>query len=263
MHIVVLVKQVPGTDNVKMDPETGVMIRGKAGNIINPLDENAIEEAIKIKSSREGVKVTAVTMGPPTAIKAVKEAIAIGADAGILLSDRAFAGADTIATAKVLAAGIRKLDTPVDLILCGERATDGETGQTAAMVAEELGIPVTTYVSKVDLTDNGVIFERTVEGGFEKVEVTFPAMGTVVKGLNEPGFPTLNGKLKAKATEVPVYGPNDIDVPANELGLKGSPTRVVKIFSPKLSRDTVMHTDKGDGKAIEELMKFLTAKEAL
>lgn len=263
MHIVVLVKQVPGIDNVKMDPETGVMIRGKAGNIINPLDENAIEEAIRIKKSRDGVKVTAVTMGPPTAMKAVKEAIAIGADAGILLSDRAFAGADTVATAKVLAAGIKKLDTPVDLILCGERATDGETGQTAAMVAQELGIPVTTYVSKVDFTDNSVIFERTVEGGFEKIQVTFPAMGSVVKGINEPGFPTLNGKLRAKATEVPILGPGDINVPETELGLKGSPTRVVKIFSPKLSRDTVMHTEKGDGKAIEELMKFLTAKEAL
>lgn len=249
MHIIVLVKQVPGTDNVKIDPETGVMIRGKAGNIINPLDENAIEEAIRIKNSREGVKVTAVTMGPPTAIKAVKEAIAIGAD--------------TVATAKVLAAGIRKLDTPVDLILCGERATDGETGQTAAMIAEELGISVTTYVSKVGFASNGVIFERTVEGGFEKVKVTFPAMGTVVKGINEPGFPTLNGKIKAKATEVPMLGPADIDVPAGESGLKGSPTRVVKIFSPKLSRDTIMHTEKGNGKAVEELTKFLTAKEAL
>jgi len=263
MHIVVLVKQVPGTDNVKMDPETGVMIRGKAGNIINPLDENAIEEAIRIKKSREGVLVTAVTMGPPTAIKAVKEAIALGADNGILLSDRAFAGADTIATAKVIAAGIKKLDTPVDLILCGERATDGETGQTAAMVAELLGMPVTTYVSKVDLTGNSAIFERSIEGGFERIEVVFPVMGTVVKGINEPGFPTLQGKLKAKVTEVPILGPVDIEVPANELGLKGSPTRVVKIFSPKLSRDTIMQTEKGDGKSIEELMNFLTAKKAL
>lgn len=262
MNIVVLIKQVPATDNVKMDPETGVMIRTGKDNIINPLDENALEEAIRIKNSRSGVKVTAITMGPDSAIKALKEAIAMGADSGILLSGRAFAGSDTIATAKVLAAAIKKVMN-VDLVLCGERATDGETGQTGTMIANMLDIPVQTYVSKVEVRDKSVVVERIVEDGFERVEVPFPVLLTVVKDINQPGFPTLQGKLRAKNVDIIVWGPDDLGLAKEELGLKGSPTRVVKIFSPKLSRDTIMHKHDDTSQAVNELIKFLTAREAI
>ncbi|MBM7868351.1 electron transfer flavoprotein subunit beta [Heliobacterium gestii] len=262
MNIVVLVKQVPGTDNVKMDPVTGVMIRSGKDTIINPLDENALAEAIRIKNSQENVKVTAVSMGPDSAMKAIKEAIAMGADGGVLISGRAFAGSDTIATGKAIAAAIRKVGD-VDLILCGERATDGETGQTGAMIAYYLGIPVETYVSAVEVKENGVIVKRTVEGGFERVEIPFPVMATVNKDINEPGFPTLKGKLKAKETVVPVYGPVELGLDPAELGLKGSPTRVVKVFSPKLSRDTIMKKADGTTGPVEEMMKFLAGKEAI
>lgn len=260
MKIAVLIKQVPGTDNVQMDPETGVMIRTNKGNIINPLDENALEEALRIKRTRDGVQVLAVSMGPESAMKAVREAVAMGADGGVLLSGRAFAGADTIATARVLAAAVRRLGG-VDLVLCGERATDGETGQTGPMVAAHLGIPVQTYVHRLAVADGAVTVERLVEGGFERVEVRLPALVTVVKGINEPGFPTLAGKLRAREAAVPVWGPEELGLAPEELGLKGSPTRVVKIFSPKLSRDTVMCRWDNTGRAVNELLEFLSARE--
>ncbi|HHW44949.1 MAG TPA: electron transfer flavoprotein subunit beta/FixA family protein [Desulfotomaculum sp.] len=262
MRIVVLVKQVPGTDNVKMDPETGTMIRTARGNVINPLDENALEEAMRLKQAMEGVTVTAVSMGPPMAIKAVKEAIAMGADGGVLLSDRALAGSDTIATARALASAIKQLGD-VDLILCGERATDGETGQTGPMVASMLDVPVQTYVQKLTVENGSMIVERIVEGGFEKVKVKLPALVTVVKGINQPGFPTLAGKLRAKEVPVPVWGPAELGVAPEEVGLKGSPTRVVKIFSPKLSRETIMHQYKPGGRAVEELIQFLAGREII
>ncbi|SHE72106.1 electron transfer flavoprotein subunit beta/FixA family protein [Desulforamulus putei] len=262
MNIVVLIKQVPGTDNVKMDPETGVMIRSGKDTIINPLDENALAEAVRIKNSRDDVKLTAISMGPESAMKALKEAVAMGADAGILLSGRVFAGSDTIATGRALSAAIKKLGQ-VDLIICGERATDGETGQTGAMIAEFLDIPVQTYVSALEVKDNSVIVKRTVEGGFEYVEVPFPVLVTVNKDINEPGFPTLDGKLKAKQVEIPVWGNEELGLDKSVLGLGGSPTRVVKVFSPKLSRDTIMRKADGTTGPVDELIQFLTGKEVL
>ncbi|OAT81654.1 electron transfer flavoprotein subunit beta/FixA family protein [Desulfotomaculum copahuensis] len=260
MRIAVLIKQVPGTDNVKMDPETGVMIRTNKGNIINPLDENALEEALRIKRSREDVQVLAVSMGPESAMKAIKEAVAMGADGGVLLSGRAFAGSDTIATARALAAAISKLGD-VNLVLCGERATDGETGQTGPMIAATLGIPVQTYVQRLEVADDAVKVERVVEGGFEQVKVQLPALITVVKGINEPGFPTLTGKVRARDAVVPVWGADDLGLSPEELGLKGSPTRVVKIFSPKLSRSTLLHRQDNTGRAVNELLKFLADRD--
>ena len=262
MHIVVFVKQVPGTENVKMDPETGVMIRSGKDVVINPLDENALTEAIKIKNSRDDVRVTAVSMGPPTAEKALKEAIALGADAGILVSGSEFAGSDTIATAKALAAAVRKAGE-VDIVICGERATDGETGQTAAMVALYLDMPVQTYVSAVDVFDDKVIVKRTVERGFERVEVPTPVLISVNKDINEVGMPTLSGKLHAKTVAVDAYDAAGLGIEKCEVGLGGSPTRVVKVFSPKLARDTIMRKADGTTKPVEELVEFLVKKEVL
>jgi len=262
MHIVVFVKQVPGTDNVKMDPETGVMIRTGKDVIINPLDENALTEAIKIKNSRSDVSVTAISMGPPSAERALKEAIAMGADAGILVSGREFGGSDTIATGKALAAAVRKAGE-VDLIICGERATDGETGQTAVMVANYLDIPGETYVSAIDVKDSSVVIKRTVERGFEMVEVPFPVLVSVNKDINEIGMPTLKGKLRAKTVALNIYDADGLGIDRAEVGLNGSPTRVVKVFSPKLSRDTIMKKADGTAKPVEELLSFLIFKECI
>lgn len=261
MRIIVLIKQVPGTDNVKMNPETGVMIRTGQDTVVNPLDEHALEEAVAIKSRLKGVHVTALTMGPPSAEKALREALAMGADDVVLLSNRAFGGADTIVTARTLAAAIRKLG-PADLILCGERATDGETGQVGPMVAIMLGLPVQTYVRKIDLEYHSVTIERIVEDGFERVKVAGPLVISVVKDLNQPRLPTLRSKLIARKAEVPVWGPEEIGLKPEELGLKASPTRVTKVFSPKLSRDTdLQHYVPGD--TARRLMDFLGQRDLI
>lgn len=262
MKIIVLVKQVPGTDSVKLDPVTGVMVRTGKDVIINPLDENALAEAIRIKNTYPDVTITAVSMGPVSAMKAIKEAIAMGADDGVLVSGREFAGSDTIATAKVIAAAIKTTGN-FDMILCGERATDGETGQTAAMIAHYLDIPAQTYVSGVEVLEDGVVVKRTVESGFERVQVTFPVLVSVNKDISDTGFPTLSGKLKAKQVQVPMLGNAELGLDKSELGLTGSPTRVVKIFSPKLSRDTVMAKANGTMQPIDELMSFLVQKDVL
>jgi len=262
LKIIVLVKQVPGTDSVKLDPITGVMVRTGKDTIINPLDENALAEAIRIKSTHPDVTITVVSMGPPSAMKAIKEAIAMGADGGVLVSGREFAGSDTIATAKVIAAGIKKSGT-FDLILCGERATDGETGQTAAMIAHYLNVPAQTYVSALEILEDGVIVRRTVESGFERVQVPFPVLVSVNKDISDTGFPTLSGKLRAKNVEVPMWANAELGFDKSELGLTGSPTRVVKIFSPKLSRDTIMFKTNGTTKPIDELLSFLVSKDVV
>jgi len=262
LKIIVLVKQVPGTDSVKLDPITGVMVRTGKDVIINPLDENGLAEAIRIKSTHPDVTITVVSMGPPSAMKAIKEAIATGADDGVLISGREFAGSDTIATAKVIAAGIKKTG-PFDMIICGERATDGETGQTAAMIAHYLNIPAQTYVSAIEVIEDGVIVKRTVESGFERVQVPFPVLVSVNKDISDTGFPTLSGKLRAKKVQVPMWANAELGIDATELGLTGSPTRVVKIFSPKLSRDTIMAKANGTTKPIDDLLSFLVQKDVL
>jgi electron transfer flavoprotein beta subunit len=239
VHIVVLIKQVPATDNVRMDQETGTMVRTGQNNIMNPLDENALAEAVRIKETVPGVSITAISMGPESAGKVFKEAVALGADAGILVTGRAFAGSDTIATARALAVAVAKAG-PADLILCGERATEGETGQTGVMVAATLDLPVQTCVSRIDVADGRVRVVRTVEDGFEKVEVPFPVLVSVVKDINQPGFPTLDGKSRARSVPVTVWGPEELGLAPDETGLKGSPTRVVKIFSPRLTREDVL-----------------------
>lgn len=262
MKIIVLVKQVPGTDSVKLDPITGVMVRTGKDTIINPLDENGLAEAIRIKNAYPDVTITVVSMGPPSAMRAIKEAISMGADDGVLVSGREFAGSDTIATAKVIAAAIKKTGT-FDMVICGERATDGETGQTAAMIAHYLKIPAQTYVSGLEIIEDGVIVRRTVESGFERVQVPFPVLVSVNKDISDTGFPTLSGKLKAKQVQVPTWANAELGLDTSELGLMGSPTRVVKIFSPKLSRDTIMAKANGTMKPIDELMAFLVEKDVL
>lgn len=267
MNIFVLLKQVPGTSNVKMDENTGTMIRTEHENVINPLDENALEEALRFKRVMQRVKVTALSMGPPPAIKALREALAMGADFALLLSDRGFSGSDTLATATTLARALEKLAGgrlgSDELVLCGERATDGETGQVGPMVASLLDVPVVTYVRKVDLEGNSLVVERVVEEGIERVKVPLPAVLTVIKDINQPGFPTLAGKLKAKKTTIPVLTPADLGLREDEVGLTGSPTRVVRIFRPKLARRTVLYHQDSTGAAVDNLIKFLADRDVI
>lgn len=267
MKIFVLMKQVPGTSNVKMDEKTGTMIRTEHENVINPLDENALAEALKIKGSRDDVTVVGVSMGPPPAKRVLREAIAMGADSGVLLSDRGFSGSDTLATAMPLARAVRVLCGgqmgPDDLVLCGERATDGETGQVGPMVSAFLDIPVATYVRSIDVGDGYVEVERVVEDGFERIRLSSPAVLTVVKDINQPGFPTLAGKIAARNVEIPVLTLEGLDLSSDHTGLTGSPTRVVKVFRPKFARDTVLYTQDNSGRATDKLLEFLDSRELI
>lgn len=258
MRIAVLVKQVPATDKVKIDPETGTMLRTEMEAVINPLDLYAVEEAVRLKERLGGeAEITVISMGPAMAVEAVKDAISMGCDRGYLLSDRRLAGSDTLATAYALSRAIMKLG-PFDLILAGERTTDGETGQVGPAVATMLDIPVLTYVSRIEEIGGGrIVVHRAIEGGHEVVESPLPALLCVVKEINEPRLPTLNGKIRARETEVPVLTADDIEADESMIGLKGSPTRVVKIFYPKVTREGEIIRGDDPEEAVDRLIQFL------
>lgn len=235
MHIIVPIKQVPETDKVHMDPETGTMIRRGLSAIINPMDLYALEAALQIKDTTNAT-ITAVSMGPRLAEKALREAIALGCDNAVLLTDRKFAGSDTWATAYTLAQAIRNLE-PVDLIICGERATDGDTGQVGPGIASFLDLPLATYVDRIlGFDQDGLRVRRMVENGSEVIWTSLPAVLTVVKDVAHPRFPTLKQKIQSKQAELKNWSVDDLDVEIELLGLRGSPTRVVKIEKSKLSR---------------------------
>jgi len=230
MNIIVCIKQVPETTEVKINPETNTLIREGVPAVVNPFDENAIEAALKIKE-KHGGKVTVITMGPPQAAEALKTAIAMGADDVVLVSDRAFAGSDTWATSYTLAQTIKKLGD-YQLILCGKQAIDGDTAQVGPGIAEWLKIPQVTFAVKVEIDGTKVKVERMLEEVNEVVEAPLPAVITVVKQINEPRMPSLRGMMKAKKAEVKTMKAADIGADKKNLGLDGSPTQVVKIFTP-------------------------------
>ncbi|MCM0759267.1 electron transfer flavoprotein subunit beta/FixA family protein [Sporomusa sphaeroides DSM 2875] len=231
MEIIVCVKQVPDTTEVKIDPQTNTLIRQGVPSIVNPFDKNALEEALKLKE-KHGGRVMVISMGPPQAAEALKECIAMGADEAVLLSDRAFGGADTLATSRTLAAGIKKFGN-FDVILCGKQAIDGDTAQVGPELAEHLAISQLTYVSKLDITDGVVRVEREHEEGYEVIETTLPVLISVVKSINEPRYASIKGRMKANRKEVPVWTAADVDVNLDEIGLRGSPTQVRRIFTPQ------------------------------
>jgi electron transfer flavoprotein beta subunit len=235
MQIVVPIKQVPETSNVKMDPETGTMLRTAVEGIINPLDLFAIEAALRLREAKGG-KVTVISMGPPKAEQALRDALAMGCDRAVLLSDRRFGGSDTWATAYSLSLAIQKL-APYDLIICGERATDGETGQVGPGIAAYLDLPLATYVSQIiEAGDDFLRLQRMVEWGSEIIWSSLPMVLAVLKDVGTPRLGTVRNKLQASKAEIPIWGPDEIGAREDWIGLRGSPTRVVKIFSPKLAR---------------------------
>ncbi len=235
MKIVVCIKQVPDTTEVKIDPETKTLVREGVESITNPFDEFAIEEGLLTKE-KYGGEVHVITMGPPQAKEVLKNAYAVGADNVYLVSDRAFAGADTWATAYTLSAAIKKIGD-YDLIICGKQAIDGDTAQVGPGIATQLNIPQLTYVDKVveiDPDNKKIKVERLLEDGKEVVEASLPALITVVKDINEPRLPSLFGIKKAAKLDIPTWTADDLPVDKDKLGLKGSPTEVVTVFSPEV-----------------------------
>jgi electron transfer flavoprotein beta subunit len=231
MNILVCIKQVPDTTNIRIDPETHTLIREGVESIINPFDMYAIEEALRIKEKLGG-KVTVLSMGPPQVEVALRTAISLGADEAILLTDRAFAGADTWATSLTLAGAIRQMDD-VGIILMGKQAMDGDTGQVGPGVAEHLDLPHITDIRKIEeLSEEEIVCERLLEEGYLRVKAKLPVIITVVKEINEPRLPSLRGKMAAKKAEIINWNAEKLGIQVEEIGLNGSPTQVIKIFTP-------------------------------
>jgi len=228
MNIVVCMKQVPDTTEVKIDPVTGTLIREGIPSIINPDDKSGLEAALVLKD-QVGATVTVLSMGPPQADVALREALAMGADEAVLLSDRAFGGADTWATSTTLAAALTRLG--FDLIICGRQAIDGDTAQVGPQIAEHLGLPQVSYVSELQLDGDSVVVKRIFEDGYQRIKVKLPCLLTTLKDMNTPRYMSVAGIYDAYKKQIQVWGLADIDVDQANIGLKGSPTRVKKSFT--------------------------------
>ena len=262
MNIIVTVKQVPDTHEVKIDPKTGTLIREGVPSIINPEDKNAVEEALRIKDSHDDVAITALSMGPPQAEKALREALAMGVDRAILVSDRAFAGADTLATTYMLSTAIKKIKK-YDLILCGRQAIDGDTGQVGPQLAEALNLPQATFAEEINVQGNVVTVKSDFENVIRMIEMKMPALITVTNRINRPRFKTMNGVLRAfRDKEVVTWTKNDLKLNPIRIGINGSPTWVHKTFTPSHTREGLA-IEKRSMEMAKDIMDFLLEKGLL
>jgi electron transfer flavoprotein beta subunit len=259
MKIIVCIKQVPDAKDVRLDPVTNTLAREGVQSIMNPYDQHALEEAVRLKEIHGG-EVVVVTMGPPQAEEMLRQAISCGADRAVLVSDRAFAGADTWATSYTLEHALKKIGD-FDLILCGKQAIDGDTAQVGPGLATRLNIPYMTCVQKIRKgSDTGLIVERMMDDGYDVVSVDYPALLTVVKNINEPRVPSLKGKMKAKKAEIIKLSAEDIGADPACIGLPGSPTKVVNVFPPDVRSDRSVLTgtlDEQLDQLVERLMPYL------
>ena len=258
IKIIICIKQVPGTTEIKINPETNTLIREGVETVINPFDTYAIEEGVRIKErlsgadGKEGIEVVAITMGPHQAETILRDAISLGVDKAVILSDRAFAGADTWATALTLASAIKKFDD-VRLIILGKQTLDGDTGQVGPELAQMLNIPFVGYASGVvEINRNKMVIKRLIEDRYETFEVRLPAAISVGKDINIPRVPSLRGKLKAKNEQIPFWDKNYLGLDEDQVGLAGSYTQVIKIFIPKLVHEVKMISGNPD-EQVEEL----------
>jgi electron transfer flavoprotein beta subunit len=268
MLVIACIKQVPDTTQVQIDPVTNTLIREGIPFIVNPYDTHALEEALRMKD-RFGCRVAVLSMGPPNAEATLRKALALGADRAILLSDRTFGGADTLATSNVLSAAIRRLqqEDDVALVLCGKQTIDGDTAQVGPGIATRLGMTQLTLVDKVvdmDLGAKRIRVSRKLEGRHEIVESPLPAMLTVVRELNRPRYPTVPMRLDSQHAKVELWNNEVMQLDVNTIGLKGSPTWVSKIFSPERDKGEII----GDGQVDPEgtaqlLLDKLLSKDLL
>ena len=256
MNIVVLVKQVPDTTEVKIDPETGTMIREGVPSILNPFDHFALEEAIRVRN-RAGGKITVISMGPPQAKSALQKCLALGADEAILLSDRAFAGADTLATSYPLSLAVKKAG--YDAVFCGQQAIDGDTAQVGPEVAQHLGIPQITYVEEVMEIGEKIKAKEVTADGYRIVEVPLPVLVTCTPPTSfVPSSPSMMGMMKARKKEIVTWTADDLGGDEKRFGLSGSPTQVVRVYSPPVRKEGVLFRDPEEGvkKAVEVISKM-------
>jgi electron transfer flavoprotein beta subunit len=262
MKIVVCIKQVPASNDAKIDPETKRIIREGQKAVLNPFDLYAVEEAIQLRNQYGG-EVIALSMGPAKAEMSLKEAISMGVDKAILLSDRAFGGSDTWATSYALAKAIQRIGD-VDLVICGKQAVDGDTAQVGPGISAHLDWPQATYVMAVEkVTPAGITVKRMHEDGYDVCEMGLPAVMTVVKDINIPRVPTLKGRLAAEKMEIPVWRPQDIGADVEKIGLGGSPTRVVKTQPPAPRQTSTKRIEGSAQECARDLIRELRLRNIL
>ena len=262
-NIVVCAKQVPDTNEIRINPETGTLIRDGVPSILNPDDANALEEALKVKDmDPENAHVTVVSMGPPQADEMLFECIAMGADEGVLLSDRAVGGSDTWATSNAITAAIKKLD--YDMIFAGRQAIDGDTAQVGPQIAEKLDLPQVTYVQKFEIAPDkkSVKVERQLEDGYEVIEAPIPCMLTCIKELNTPRYMNMSGIFNPEK-DIKVWSAADVEVDLGTVGLKASPTNVFRSFTPKPKGKGVMLEGDSEKELAEKLVGSLKQKHII
>jgi electron transfer flavoprotein beta subunit len=258
IKIMVCIKQVPGTTEIRIDPKTNTLIREGVENIINPFDSYAVEEGVRIKErfGSDEAEVIVITMGPPQSEEILREAVSVGADGAILISDRAFAGADTWATSTTLARAISKIGE-CRLVILGKQTLDGDTGQVGPELAHRLNMPFIGYASSIsEISSNKMKVKRLMEDRYETFEINLPAAISVVKDINIPRVPSLRGKMKAKKIQIPVWDAAQLGIKENEVGLPGSYTQVIKIFTPDIKHDIKILEGSTEEK-VEQLYKEL------
>ncbi|CAG9621637.1 electron transfer flavoprotein subunit beta/FixA family protein [Sutcliffiella rhizosphaerae] len=267
LHIVACIKQVPDTKVIKMNPKTNTMDRASAPAILNPYDAHAVEEAVRLKNKYGGT-VSVVTMGPPPAVKAIRKCIEIGADEGYMISDRAFAGADTLATSYALTKAINKISEikPIDLIICGKMTIDGDTGQVGPGIARRLDIPPLTSVNQVvevNKEEGFMVVHRKLEDGHEVIQTSLPCLLAVEKEINDVPYSSFPNMLKAARYKPHIWSVNDLDgIDKKQLGLKGSPTIVAKVWAPPKPEGGKLIEGSTDEK-VEQILSIVLEKKEL
>lgn len=268
-RIVVAVKQVPDTTQVKVDPETGTLIREGIPFIVNPFDTHALEEALRLRD-RFGCEVIALTMGPPNSVATLRHCLALGVDRAILVSDRVYGGADTLATSFVLTAAVRRIASElgrVDLVVCGKQTIDGDTAQVGPGIATRLGLSQLTLVDEIqeiDASGPTITVRRKLEGRREIVRASLPALLTVVREINLPRYPTVPARLAAEGAEIEVWDNRVLGLPEQAVGLKGSPTNVKKIFAPVRQPGEIVGDGESDPEgAVQELIRKLIERDLI
>lgn len=257
MNIAVCVKQVPDTADIKWTEHNTIQREG-VESVINPFDSYALETALRLKDKDSAVKITALTMGPLQAEEIIRKAISMGVDGGFVVSDKKFAGADTVATGRTLATAIKTKIENAEMVLCGQFATDGDTAQTGPTISTNLGYALVTYVKEIEKVENGyAIVKREVEDGVETLKVKLPAVLCMLKCDYEPRRPLINGFKLAQNAEIPFYSHEDIGIEPEKVGLKGSPTCVSKAFRPEQKTGGEIFENISTDDAVEKILEVL------
>jgi len=261
MNLLVCVKQVPDTTEIKIDPETNTLIRTGVPSIVNPFDAYALEMAARIKDINPGSKIVVVSMGPEQAKAALKDCLAVGGDKAYLVSDRVFSGSDTLATSYILSKAIAKieeLEGKFDIIFCGKQAIDGDTAQVGPEIAEHLDYPQVTYAVEVVVEDDTVKVKREIDQGYEVLAVKMPCLISVTKPAFEPRYPTIRSKMAAGKAEIPVLTSQDFAFDMSRVGLKGSPTKVKKTFTPSIKKAGIKIQEESNAESAMKLFNLLS-----